>query len=253
MQRPPRCGERRNVAYKLGLNHSEIPKGVRDLSCFAMTPIPAPPTTVTAPSLVSPLADNDRLGCCTISGAVHLDQVGAAIVDEPWTYPGDEKVRQVYFGLTGGQDTGLQLPQVLDPWHRTGLFGNDTNGGFATVNVRNTTQIKQTIWIFGAAYIAVALPQTAQEQFSPDGSGVWELTHTNADYDIEGGHCVVPNGYSAEGVRAYTWGSEVLMTWEWWHTYVQQCYAVVPRGFIEKGGDGRGFDIAAIERDLGAL
>ena len=239
--------------YKLGVIHSEIPAAVKDLGCFATAPIPAPPASVTAPTLDSPMADNDRLGCCTISGVVHLDQVGAAIVDEPWTYPGDAAVEQVYFGLSGGADTGLQLPQVLDPWHRTGLFGDDQNGGFASVNPKNTTMVKQTVWIFGAAYIAVALPAPAQEQFVPSGSGVWALTGTSADYDIVGGHCIVPCGYSSEGVVAYTWGSTVLMTWEWWHTYVQQVYAVVPRGFVEKGGDGRGFDIAAIERTLGAV
>ena len=225
------------------------------LACYWTPALPDPPVACDWTKGISSwgMMLNDSLGCCTISGAVHLDQVGAAIVDEPWTYPGDEKVRNVYFGLTGGADTGLQLPQVLDPWHRTGLFGNDANGGFAAVHPKNNTMVKQTIWIFGAAYIAVSLPQTAQEQFRPDGSGVWELTHTSADYDIEGGHCVTPNGYSAEGVRAYTWGSTVLITWEWWHTYVSQCYAVVPRGFVEKGGDGRGFNIAAIERDLGAI
>jgi len=196
------------------------------------------------------MADNDSLGDCTIAGAVHLDQAGAAIVGEPWTYPGDAKVQSVYFSLSGGQDTGLQLPQVLNPWHKRGLFADDQNGGFASVNPKNTTQVKQTIWIFGAAYIAVDLPVTAQEQFRPDGSGVWELTHTSADYQIEGGHCVTPVGYSSEGITTVTWGSTVLITWEWWQTYVSQVYAVVPRGFVEKGGDGRGFAISAITRDL---
>ena len=241
------------MSYKLGLIHSEIPSHVKDLGCYATAPLPAPPERVNDPKVEWPMADNDRLGCCTIAGAVHLDQAGAAIVGEPWTYPGDDKVQQVYFGLSGGQDTGLQLPQVLKPWKASSLFGNDQNGGYASVNPKNTTMVKQTIWIFGAAYIAVTLPMPAQEQFKPDGSGIWDLTHTDADYQIEGGHCVTPVGYNPFGVIAVTWGSTVMISWRWWHQYVTQCYAVIPKGFVESGKDGRGFDIAAITLDLAAV
>lgn len=238
------------MTYKLGLIHSPVPAYVKDLGCYSTAPLPAPPAKVDAPNVTWPMSDNDRLGDCTIAGAVHLDQAGAAIVGETWNYPGDAKVQSVYFGLTGGPDTGLQLPQVLNPWKAKGLFSDDKNGGFASVNPKDTAMVKRTVWIFGAAYIAVALPEPAQGQFRPDGSGVWDLTDTDADYQIEGGHCVTPVGFSAEGVVTVTWGSTVLITWRWWHQYVSQVYAVVPRGFVEKGGDGRGFDLAAIERDL---
>jgi hypothetical protein len=232
--------------YKLGLIHDPLPSIVPDLECFATAPIPVPPPTVAAPEVEWPMADNDTLGDCTIAGAVHLDQAGAAVTDEPWTYPGDVVVSRVYLGLTGGPDTGLQLPQVLTPWKTPGLFGSQ-NGGFASVNVKNTTLVKQSVWIFGGLYIAVNLPAVAQQQFRPNGSGVWELTGTPADYDIEGGHCVAPVGYTPKGVIAVTWGSTVLITWQWWHTYVVQAYAVVPPAFVTKGGDARGFDLAAID------
>ena len=56
--------------------------------------------------------------------------------------------------------------------------------------------------------------------------------------------------HSAKGVVAVTWGGTVLITWEWWATYVSQVYAVVPPAFVEKGGDGRGFDLAALDAYL---
>ena len=235
--------------YKLGLIHDHNPPEVPDLSVFATTAPQAPPAAVEAPQPAGgwPMALNNELGDCTIAGEVHVDQAGAIIVGEPWSYPGDDAVKGTYFGLTGGADSGLLLANVLRPWNSPGGFGIK-NGGYASVNPKNTTLVKQSIWIFGNAYIGVNLPMPAQQQFNPDGSGVWELTGTSADYQIEGGHCVVPVGYTAEGVIAVTWGSTVLITWEWWATYVTQAYAVVPPAFVEKGGDARGFDIAAIEQ-----
>lgn len=235
--------------YKLGLIHDHNPPEVPDLATFEATPVPKPPASVLLIKTEWPMADNDRLGCCADAGKVHVNQSGALIASEPWTYQGDGSLETEYFGMTGGQDTGLLLPQVLKPWHLGKLAGG-ANGGYASVNPKNTTAVKQSIWIFGNAYIGVNLPAVAQSQFRPDGSGVWELTHTDADYDIEGGHCVVPVAYNATGPIAVTWGGTVQITWAWWAIYVTQVYAVVPPAFVERGGDGRGYDLKAIDAYL---
>jgi hypothetical protein len=236
--------------FRLGLLHDHRPPEVPGLGEFAVTVVPKPPANVAPIKTIWPMADNDRLGDCTVAGAVHVNQAGALITLEPWTYMGDGVVQDTYFGLSGGKDTGLLLPQVLKPWHMGVFLGQQPNGGYAVVPPKHTTQVKQSIWIFGNVYIAVDLPAIAQDQFKPDGSGVWELTHGPEDYDIEGGHCVVGVGYNAEGVYCVTWGSLVLATWEWWFTYVIQAYAVIPPAFKAKGGDGRGFDLTRIDRYL---
>lgn len=235
--------------YRLGLIHDPKPPEVPDLGKFVTgtTAVPAPPAQVLLLKAEWPMADNDRLGDCTVAGALHVDQAGALITQEPWSYCGDAEVQSTYFSLTGGPDNGLQLPQVLRPWHAGDFLGCAKNGGYAYVHPRNTKQVKQSIWIFGNCYMAVDLPMPAQGQFRPDGSGVWELTHTSADYEIEGGHCIVGVAYGPEGVYMVTWGSTVLATWEWWFTYGTQAYAVVPPAFVEKGGDGRGFDLTALD------
>lgn len=240
------------MPYKLGLIHDHAPSPVPDLAAFEATPVPGPPAEVALIKTDWPMADNDTLGDCTIAGACHVNQAGAVIAAEPWAYEGDDATKETYFGLTGGADTGLMLPQVLRPWHSTGLWG-EKNGGYALVHPKNTRGVKQAIWIFGNAYIAVNLPVPAQGQFRPDGSGVWELTRTAADYDIEGGHCVVPVAYNATGPIAVTWGGTVQITWEWWATYVSQVYAVVPPAFVERGGDGRGFNLAALDGFLASV
>jgi hypothetical protein len=230
------------------LNPNPEPMGPL-LATVATTTIPTPPVLVEAPQAEWPMADNDRLGCCTIAAEVHVEQAGAIITSEPWTYPGDEAVETTYEKLTGGPDTGLELPQVLVPWKTPGLFGAE-NGGYGLIHPKDHSLCKSGIAIFGNLYIAVALPAIAQEQFRPDGTGVWELTHTAQDDDIEGGHCVVPVGYERLGVIAVTWGSTVTITWSWWNKYVQQVYTVVPSRFVEKGGDAKGFDLAQLDAFL---
>jgi hypothetical protein len=197
------------------------------------------------------MALNDKEGDCTIAGAVHVDQAGAFVVKEEWAYPGDPDVHSTYRQLTGGGDTGLQLPQVLRPWENPGLFGKGElfqNDGYAQIDPKNHTLVQQGVWIFGAGYIAVDLPMPAQQQFRPDGSGVWELTNTPLDQDIEGGHCIAPVGYNDRGVICVTWGSTVLVTWEWWDTYVVQVYVVIPPAFVERGGNAQGVDLAKIKQ-----
>lgn len=236
--------------YELGLIHDHGTPEALDLATFAEGKQPTPPPSVSAPKGKYPMACNDTEGDCTVAGATHYEQAGAIITDEPWTYQGDAATNKVYRQLTGGGDTGLMLPQVLKPWHLVGLWNGAKNGGYSVVHPKDTTGVKRSIWIFGGAYIAVNLPAVAQQQFKADGTGVWELTHTSADNDIEGGHCVVPIGYTAEGVVTVTWGGLVLITWEWWARYVTQVYAVVPPAFVAKGGDGRGYDLAAIDAYL---
>ena len=234
--------------YKLGAIHEPTP-AAPDLATFATTTIPRPPGQVPLihPATGWPMADNDTIGDCTVAAAVHVDQAGAIIASRDWTYCGDGVVRDTYFGLSGGQDTGLMLSQVLQPWHAGTFLGAPKNGGYASVHPQNTTQMKQSIWIFGNAYVAVNLPYTAQQQFRPDGSGVWELTHTDEDYNIEGGHCIVGVAFGKDGIYMITWGSVVLATWEWWFTYGTQAYAVVPPAYVERGGNGRGYNLHTLD------
>lgn len=234
--------------YKLGLIHDHKPSEVPDLAEFQETSVPKPPSSVQIGSTIWPMACNDTEGDCTIAGATHVNQAGALVVGADWVYQGDADTSATYLGLTPGhKDTGLLLPQVLKPWHLKGLFGQEPNGGYASVHPGDTNTVKQSVWIFGNGYVAVNLPAIAQQQFKANGSGVWELTHTAADYDIEGGHCIVAVAYGPEGVTCVTWGGTVLVTWEWWLNYVVQVYAVVPPAFVANSGDGRGYNLAAID------
>ena len=236
------------VAGKLGRLPVEA-VDLGDFTYYATEELAAPPTTIPAPQLVYPMADNDRLGCCTISGAEHSDQAASALVGASWTYPGDAPTEQTYFSLTGGADTGLVESRVLQAWTNPGLFGKKL-AAFAPLAVKHTRAIKQATALCGVVYTGILVPAVAQQQFGEHKP--WALTHTPADSDIVGGHCVPIVGYSTLGPIVVTWGALQQMTWEWWLTYSEEAYAIITAE-VKAAGKLRGVNLAALESDIAAL
>lgn len=233
--------------FKLGMIH-EPPSTEPDLATYATTAVPTPPPAVAAPDVADwQMACNERLGDCAEAKVVHADMTWAGILSLPYTYPGDEAVQEAYLAQTPGhQDTGLVLSKELSRWKSTGNLGSKILD-YKPVNFKDTTLVQQVIWIFGGIDTGVNLPGVAQTQFRQDGSGIWELTGTSADHKIEGGHDIWGVGYDDDFIYAVTWGALVRITYQWWQTYVQQNWAIVPTQFAQYGGDARGFTLPAVE------
>lgn len=225
------------------------PVPVRDLTHYLSAPLPTPPSAVDAPHLAYPMAGNDRYGDCTIAAVIHVDQATANLTAEPWTYPGDEVVVTEYLRLSGGKDTGLVEANVLKVWSTSGLFGHKL-AGFASLNVRHLVPIRQAVSLCGAAYTGVLVPAPAQRQFAA--GEVWDLTGTDADSEIEGGHAVPIVGYNRTGPIFVTWGALQQATWRWWNAYAEEAYAVLTAD-VKARGELRNVNFSALEADLKRL
>ena len=60
------------MTYKLGALAPQRPYGLATLSAYAKGKLPAPPAKVPVPAVATwGMMDNDRLGCCTVSGVGH--------------------------------------------------------------------------------------------------------------------------------------------------------------------------------------
>jgi hypothetical protein len=236
--------------YKLGRLAPAPIVGLCDLTFYLTKPLPAPPAEVDAPNLEYAMACNDQIGDCTIASVVHTDQATANLTTEAWTYPGDSAVSSEYFKLSGGQDTGLAETAVLAAWLTSpGLFGHEL-AAFAPIHVKHTRVVKQTTALVGAVYAGVLIPEPAEQQFQ-DGEP-WELTHTSADSQIEGGHAVPIVGYNATGPIVVTWGALQQVTWAWWLTYAEEAYAVITAEVKERGVL-HGVDFSKLDADLNVL
>lgn len=236
------------VAGKLGKLAAVRPHGLSELSTYTLGKLLSPPPSVAVPQVSSwGMMDNDRLGCCTISGVGHLIVASNAEVHGLDAIPNDDLIEKQYFEITGGQDSGAVELTVLSQWFKEGLFGDNKIAGFAPVAAHKLGDVHSAVAYYGAAYIGVSLPGTAQQQFA--NGEPWAITPED---QIEGGHCVVIVGYDANYLYAITWGAVQAITYPWFAKYCDEVWAVIPQAFAE-AGKGPLIDLNSLRADINAL
>jgi hypothetical protein len=199
---------------------------------------------------------NDKLGCCTISAAGHEIQQWTANAGTQQTPP-DSSILSAYEAVSGyrpGQpdtDSGANMLDVLKYWRKNGIAGHKI-GAFAALDPTNLDHIRTAVWLFGSAYLGIALPTSAQKQ------DVWDVPAGGATGDGKpgswGGHAVEIAGFSPEGVFVVTWGAVKLMTWNFFKTYVEEAYAIISQDFLADGKTpNNGLDMATLKADLKAV
>ena len=140
---------------------------------------------------------------------------------------------------------------MCNAFKREGFAGHKLTA-FASVQPKNTQEIKQAINLFGGVYIGVSLPLTAQAQVGK----YWAYVPNDPDNESGswGGHCIFVIGYDAGGLTAITWGSLQRLTWNFWRRYVDESYALMSPDFLDMAGLApNGFDLAQLEADLAAI
>jgi hypothetical protein len=240
------------VAGKLGKRAAVRPHVLSDLAVYAQGKMPNPPPTADYYSKVGAdwgMDGNDQYGDCTIAGAAHciLAWNGEVPASDAQPVPQAPDVIKQYETITGGKDTGCVEASVLALWQQNGLFGADQIDAFAPVDTKDLVAIHQAIAFYGAAYIVVTLPQSAQQQFQDNQP--WTVVHGSP---ILGGHCVVLVGYDQQWAYAVTWGGVVPVAYPWLMTYMDECWAIISGEFAQNHG-GPQLDLATLQADLSSL
>lgn len=198
---------------------------------------------------------NDVLGDCTIAGCGHAVQLWTANTSSEVTLNDDviESTYSAWDGYVPGNPStdngGVEL-DVLTDWRKSGLAGH-TLIGFVAANVKNLTEIRQTIALFGGAYIGLALPLTAQNQtmwnvVPDDGTG----TSAAGSW---GGHCVYVPAYTPSTFTCITWGGPLTMTVAFFSAYCDEAYALFGADWLKAGMAPSGFNQQQSTADLAAI
>lgn len=232
--------------YKLGKLPATRLAGVGTLGSYASGKLPAPPAEVAAPSTTYPMDGNDTLGDCTIAGVAHLIAAWDVLAHETDQVPDQAQVIATYEQLTGGPDTGLNESVVLKDWRANGLFDEKIDA-YAPVDYTSIVELHQSVAFYGGAYLGIACPQSAQQQF---GAGQpWTYVPGSP---IEGGHCIVALGYTATAMLCATWGGIAEVTYPFLAHFLDEAWAVISEQFVQAGG-GPTLDLAALQADLDRL
>lgn len=220
--------------------------------------LPAPPpardwTHAAAP--VWGMMANDRLGDCTCAAAGHLMQAWTANHGAEFT-PTDEQIVAAYSEITGynanypDTDQGAVELDVLKHWRTTGIAGRKI-GAFVKVEPASRTHVEAAINLLGGVYLGAALPQRAQSQT------IWDVPDQRTAEDAPGswgGHAMAALAYSRAGVVFVTWGGLKVATWNWWLTYVDECYGLLDDEWVSGAMPApNGFNLDALKVDLGLI
>jgi hypothetical protein len=93
--------------------------------------------------------------------------------------------------------------------------------------------MRQAIYLFGLAYVGIQVPENANTQF--EAHQPWTLVDGWQDQKIVGGHAIIFVGYDADWLYAITWGAVQKVAWDWWQTYGDEAWAVLPNAYKEAG------------------
>jgi hypothetical protein len=197
---------------------------------------------------------NDRIGCCTISGVGHAEQIWTANTGAMVTPP-DSAILKGYETVDGYDpkdpttDQGGIEADVLMAWKSKGIAGSKIVD-WIPVNPLNHDHVRKAIERFGLVYIGISLPKTIQSQH------VWTVD-ISAGADAEagslGGHCVIVPAYDQASYDAVTWGERQKQSIDFWDSYVDECYAPLSDAWCPGGLSPLGDTLVSLRANLAAV
>ncbi|MGA7781153.1 MAG: hypothetical protein WCA85_26070 [Paraburkholderia sp.] len=240
---------------KLGKLPARHDPRVPHLSRHMMVGVPKPAVDWTGAVKSWPMLANDVHGDCTAAAAYHISQLWRANSSLDAWQPTDQEALALYSATSGFPkvDEGAVEMDVLRYWSTFGIgtdIGTETIA-FTSLNPQNLDELKLSIQWFGAAYLGVALPLSAQTQTEWDVvAGADSLTAPGS----WGGHAVCAVAYDETSFTVVTWGALKKVTPAFMQKYLDEAYAVVSRDWLADSGiSPPGLDWAALTRDMEAI
>lgn len=172
------------------------------------------------------MLQNDRYGCCVMSGDLHQEKLWAALAGVPLTID-EQALVQNYLALSHG-DNGLVILDYLKWRRKNPVAGVRKMLGFAAVNWRDQAELSVATSMFRGVLRGILLPKTAQAQTGP--TRIWDTTMLSGDGTPGswGGHLTLEPDYDPARVGEITWGFVQPASRQFMLNYCDECFVVVP-------------------------
>lgn len=181
------------------------------------------------------------VGDCGFVGTVNLGVTDAVCCMEHYDIPASDTVVTSYLAFDHGVDQGVNLSALLAYWTQFGLPWAKPPKGYAGLNFRDVDAVWAYLAAFDSLYTGIVVTSAMQEQTQR--GEPWDITGTDADFDVQGGHCVVMLPVrTSDGGEFATWGMRQPFTERWLRRYVEECHVVLTEQLVARNGNGFGLD-----------
>lgn len=209
---------------------------------------------------------NDRVGCCTISGAAHEDLLWSTEGGAPAVFT-DDTVLSDYSAITGYDpsqtqadgsnptDSGADIATVAAYRRTTGILDAAGNrhklGAYVALTPGDPDELAAAAYVFSACGIGLRFPDFAEAQF--DAGQPWD-NRGHYDATIDGGHYVPVIGRLTNGnFLVVTWGAVQEATEGFLRQYIDEGLAYLSTEFLTAGVSPEHFDLAQLQTDFASF
>jgi hypothetical protein len=224
----------------------------------AMAPLGADWTAMRTPTGGLPTPDtdplyNEKAGCCVFSAPGHMvnlvgqQTANSALVVTAGMVQKAYSAATGYNPVTGENDNGYYVREMLKAWQKTGLYGTKCLA-FAAVNWRDEQEVALANWIAGGTIGGYNLPSNIWDQEESPGKFTWTVPPGGFPSDA-GGHCMYQHGQR----NWNTWGCSAIASPGWTNARTDELWIVLLAEWkMASGRAPDGFDFAQLLADVKA-
>jgi hypothetical protein len=247
------------MLFKTGLLPSPHPPALHFRSYMLRTLLPSVPAVFGHHNVYPKngwlMLDNDRIGDCTVAGAMHCSMLWNKIAGKAVRFT-DLDAQEDYSAITGyhkddpASDTGADMVAVAKYWQQTGF--RDSHANRHKIAVYMAVDPKHLDRVFAAAYLFDAVGLGVQVRQSDETNFIDGHPWTGASHDpVVGYHYVPLIGRLANGnAVVVTWGGAQEVQHSWLEANLREVVAMISPEALVNGKSSEGFDFAGLIDDL---
>jgi len=202
---------------------------------------------------------NLKINNCTCAAAGHFIMSWTANIGRLHK-PTTKAIIEAYKGITGfnPETDGIGKPvealKALKYWRKHGIGGRKIIS-FAKLDFKNREELKEAIYLYGGCYVGLNLPKSAEKQYNESKKWTVPLSGTEGIGEPGSwlGHALLITGYSESELNAITWGKEIVLSLDFWETYVDESYAIFSEDFIKDNQTPSKMSVDLLRQDMDEL
>lgn len=226
---------KREVYLRYGKKPARIDKRTISLSAILKALPPPPPSFSVDASLGVTVPEqmfgNDTWGDCVIAARANQTLRMEYLQQKKILGITAQQCLKEYWREEGGcaaevthPDDGLDALTSLNEWRQSGWkVGGHTYKIYAFASALTQLDVEFCIQYLGGAQMGMQVPASAMDQFKA--GQPWTVVPGSPS---EGGHMIYLESYVPAGPVAMTWARKQPMTWDFFNTYRDESYGVIP-------------------------